>query len=67
MFSTAVATELSLYRKEKLHEDWNCNVIETIPLNKAAVSKADVYSVNDSDVTSGILFVSLIKFYFYEA
>ncbi len=44
------------------------NVIaETIPLNKAAFSKANVYYVNDLDVTSGNLFVSLITFYFYEA
>lgn len=56
--------------------NWHCiekncmkiNVIaETIPLNKAAFSKADVYYVNDLDVTSGILFVSLFTFYFYEA
>ncbi len=41
------------------------NVIaKTIPLNKADISKADVYSVNDLDVTSGILFVSLITFFF---
>lgn len=40
---------------------------ETIPLNEAEVSKADVYCVTNLDVTSGILFDSLIKFYFYEA
>ncbi len=44
------------------------NVIaETIPLNKVDFSKANVYYVNDLDVTSGILFVSLITFNFYEA
>lgn len=37
---------------------------ESIRSNKVAISKADVYSVNDSN---GILFVSLIMFYFYEA
>jgi len=37
---------------------------ESILSNKVAVSKADVYSLNDSN---GILFVSVIMFHFYEA